>query len=150
MKEQRLIKVEALFIDEISRLTIIKVLDKNTWSTMIIKLKFIWNSAKLDITNSGLDTIIFDPREVLGILNLRSLGYYKIKQSILQQNQSKYYRFEKTDILYEQFNKYINALEKERKGETEEKYLWLDPNDERKYMTDREILERYIDLERPV
>ena len=87
---------------------------------------------------------------MLGILNLRSLGYYKIKQSILQQNWSKYYRFEKTDILCEQFNKYINALEKERKEETEEKYLWLDPNDQRKYMTDREILERYINLKNPV
>ena len=53
----------------------------------------------LDITNSGLDTIIFDPEEVLGILDLRSLGYYKIKQGILQQNLSKYYRFEKADIL---------------------------------------------------
>ena len=39
----------------------------------------------LDITNNGLDTIIFDPKEVLGILDLRSLGYYKIKQGILQQ-----------------------------------------------------------------
>ena len=26
------------------------------------------------------------------------------------------------------------------------KYPWLDPSDERKYMTDREILEKYIDL----
>ena len=30
---------------------------------------------------------------------------------------------------------------------TKEKYLWLDPSDERKYMTDREILEKYIDFE---
>ena len=33
--------------------------------------------------------------EALGILDLRSLGYYKIKQGKLQQNLSKYYRFEK-------------------------------------------------------
>ena len=39
-KEQRLIKVEALFIDEISGLGIIKVLDKNMQSTMMLKLKF--------------------------------------------------------------------------------------------------------------
>ena len=36
----------------------------------------------LHITNTGLDTIIFGMEEVLGILDLRSLGYYKIKQSI--------------------------------------------------------------------
>ena len=34
----------------------------------------------LDITNSGLDTIILDPKEVLGILDLRSLGYHKLKK----------------------------------------------------------------------
>ena len=39
-KEQKLIKVEALFIDEISGLAIIKVLDKNTQSMMMLKLKF--------------------------------------------------------------------------------------------------------------
>ena len=37
------------------------------------------NSAMLDITNNGLDTIIFFPEEVLGTLDLRSLGYYKTK-----------------------------------------------------------------------
>ena len=43
----------------------------------------------LDITNTGLDTIIFDPKEVLCILYLRSLGYYKIKQGKLQKKKAK-------------------------------------------------------------
>ena len=30
----------------------------------------------------------------------------------------------------------------------EESYPWLDPSDERKYMTDQEILDKYIDLEK--
>ena len=79
---------------------------------------------------------------MLGILDLRSLGYYKIEQGILQQNLSKYYRFEKADVLCKKFNKCINTLKKERKEETNEKYPWLDPSDERNYMTDREILEK--------
>ena len=29
-----------------------------------------------------------------------------------------------------------------------EEYPWLDPSDERKYMSDREILEKYIDLDK--
>ena len=29
-----------------------------------------------------------------------------------------------------------------------ENYSWLDPSDERKYMTDKEILNKYIDLEK--
>ena len=42
----------------------------------------------------------------------------------------------------------LNTLKKDRQEETKEKYPWLDPSDERKYMTDREILEKYIDLEK--
>ena len=109
---------------------------------MMLKLKYVQNSVILDITNSALDIIISDPKEVLGILDLRSLGYYKIKEGILQQNLSKYYRFKKTDILCKQFNKFINTLKKERKEETKEKYVWLDSSNKRKYMTDREILEK--------
>ena len=40
-KEQKLIKTEAPFVDEISGLAIIKILDKNLQSTMMLKLKFI-------------------------------------------------------------------------------------------------------------
>ena len=38
-------------------------------------------------------------------------------------------------------------MKKEREEEeAKENYPWLDPSDERKYMTDKEILEKYIDL----
>ena len=85
-KEQKLIKVEVPFIDEISGLAIIKILDESTYSTMLIKLKFTCNAAILDIVNNGKENIIFKPKEMIGIVDLRSLGYYKIKQGILQQN----------------------------------------------------------------
>ena len=107
------------------------------------------NAAILDIVNNGMDTTIFKPKEMLGIVDFRSLGYYKIKQGILQQNLSKYYRFERADTLCEYFNKFINTLKKEREQKgLEENYPWLDPSDERKYMTDQEILDN-IDLEKP-
>ena len=112
----------------------------------MIKLKFTQNLAILDVMNSGLETLIFDPKEMLGILDLRSVGYYKIKQGILQQNMSKYYRFESADTLCAQLKRFINTLKKERKEETQEKYPWLDLSDERKYMSDREILEKYVHL----
>ena len=52
--------------------------------------------AILDITNNGTETMVFRP-EVLGIVDLRLLGYYKFKQGILQQNLSKHYRFERAE-----------------------------------------------------
>ena len=35
-----------------------------------------------------------------------------------------------------------------RKHPRNEKYPWLEDSDERKYMTDREILDKYIDLDK--
>ena len=61
-KEQRVIKVEAPFIDEMSGLAIIKVLDRNAQNTMMLKLKFTQNQTTLDITNNSLDTVICDPK----------------------------------------------------------------------------------------
>ena len=83
--EQKLIKVKAPFMDQISGMAIIKILDGGAYSTLLIKLKFMCNKAVLDTINKGKDTTIFMPKEMLGIIDLRSLGYYKIKQGILQQ-----------------------------------------------------------------
>ena len=100
----------------------------------------------MDAINNSLETVIFDPKEMLGILDLRSVGYYKIKQGMSQQNLSRYYRSESADIPCEKFNKFINTLNKE-KEETKEKYPWLEQDDERRNMSDREILDTYVDLE---
>ena len=83
-KEQKLIKVKAPFIDEISGLVIVKILDGGIHSTLLIKLKFTHNTAVLDIINKGTETMIFRPGEMLGVVDLRLLGYYKIKQGMLQ------------------------------------------------------------------
>ena len=93
-KEQKLIKIEAPFLDEISGLAIIKLLDKLTQSIIMLKVKFMQNAAMLDMMNSSSETLILSPKEALGILDLRSLGYYKIQQGVLQQNLSRFYEFE--------------------------------------------------------
>ena len=74
------------------------------------------------INNSNSETLILNPREVLGILDLRSLGYYKIKQGVIQQKLSRFYEFESADELCTQFNNLINTLKKEQKLDTGEKF----------------------------
>ena len=96
-KEQKLVKIEAPFLDEISGLAIIKLLDKSTQSTIMLKVKFMQNIVMMDMTNSSSEILILSPKEVLGILELRSLGYYKMQQGVLQQNLSKFYEFESAD-----------------------------------------------------
>ena len=66
---------------------------------------------------------------------------------MLQQNFSRFYEFKSAEKVCDQFNNLINTLKKEEKLETGEKYPWLDKTDERKYMTDREMLEKYINLD---
>ena len=107
---QKLVKVKASFADEISRMAMIKILDGSTYCTLLIKLKVTCNKAVLDIVNKGNDTMIFKPEEMIGIIDLRSLEYYKIKQGIMQQNLSRYYRFERAEKLCEYFNKFVDTL----------------------------------------
>ena len=107
------------------------------------------NKAVLDITNKDTDTIIFKPEEMIDIIDLRSLGYFKIKQGILQQNLSRYYRFERAEKLCKYFNKFVNILKRERELKSpEDRYPWLDQDDKRRHMTDKMILDKYIDLDK--
>ena len=52
----------------------------------MLKVKFMRNAATLDVKISSSEILILNPKEALGTLDLRSLGYYKIKQGVLQQN----------------------------------------------------------------
>ena len=114
-REQRLVKVEAPFLDKISGLAIIKLLDKSTQSVIMLKVKFTWNAAMLDMTKSSSEILILDPKEVIGILDLRSLEYYKVKQGVLQ------HECELAEKICDQFNTLINTLKKEQSIETGEK-----------------------------
>ena len=145
--EKKLIPIESPFIEEISGMAIVKIIDQGQKMPMMLKLKFIRNKATLDITNNTRETITFDKKTSIGILDLRSLGYYKIKQGVLQQNLNKYYQFEEVDKICADFNKIIEEKRQEEKSDSKERYPWLDDADERKYMTDKEILDKYINLE---
>ena len=75
--EQKLVKVKAPFVDEISGMAIIKITDGSTYSTLLIKLKFTCNRAILDIMNKGKDTMILRPKEMTGIIDLSPWGTIK-------------------------------------------------------------------------
>ena len=143
-----MIPTESPFIEEISGMAIVKIVDQGQKMPMMLKLKFIRNKAMLDITNNTRETIIFDKKTSIGILDLRSLGYYKIKLGVLQQNLDKYYQFEKVDKICADFNRMMEEKRQEEKNSSKESYQWLDDADERKYMTDEEILDKYVNLER--
>ena len=76
-----------------------KMLDIKEQKTLTMKLKFIRNRATFKVTNGTHEIVIFDPKEMLGIVDLRSLGYYKIKKGVLQQNLSCMYHFESANTV---------------------------------------------------
>ena len=85
---------------------------------------------------------------MIGILDFRPLGYYKIRQGVLKKNLSNCYHSEPADRLCEEFNTLVKELKKDKKILDKEKYPWLEDSDESKYMTDKEILDKYIDLDK--
>ena len=48
----------------------------------------------------------------------------------------------------QQINKYPKKKEQKASVHGKDKYPWLDDSDERKHMTDREILDKYINLDK--
>ena len=83
---------------------------------------------------------------MIGVVDLRSLGFYKIKQEVLQEHLGKHYHFKLADDVCNQYNRFVNLMRKEEEN-SKEKYPWLEDTDERKYMIDREILDKYINLD---
>ena len=114
-KEQKLVMVEAPFAEEISGMAIVKVLDMLEEVTILIKLKFLSNRVTLKITNNMQGTVTFHLTDMIGILDVRSLGYCKIKKNVLQQNLSKHYHFESADAVCKQFNRFVNLLKRKRR-----------------------------------
>ena len=99
------------------------------------------------MTSSTHEKATFNPEDVVGIVDLRSFGYYKIK---LQQNISQYCHIESAKTVCDQYNKLINTLRKEEREANvcdKGKYPWLDNSHERKCMSDKEILDKYINLD---
>ena len=79
---------------------------------------------------------------MIGVVDLRSLGFYKIKQEHL----GRHYHFELPDNICSQYYRFVNLMRKEEEN-SEGKFPWLEDTNERKYMTDREILDKYVNLD---
>ena len=71
-KEQKLIVLEAPFVEENSGMAITKMLGTKEQMTLMMKLKCIRNRVMLKVTNSTHDTVTFNPADMLGIVDLRS------------------------------------------------------------------------------
>ena len=98
----------------------------------------------------------------MGIVDIRSLGYYTIRHCVLEYNLS-------SDFTFANFNKLASAYEdmkiakskwkmkdrakssnsdpKKVKVDLEDPYPWLPKDDPRRNMSDEEILRKFVDPE---
>ena len=141
-KMQKMVLIETPFVEELSGMAVVKILDMKEQAMNMIKLKFIRNKAVLKITNKTHETLTFRWTEMIGVVNLRSLGFYKIKQEVFQEHLGKLYHFESADDICNQYNRFVNLMRKEEEN-SKGKYPWLEDTDEGKYMTDRDFRQVY-------
>ena len=78
--------VDTPFVEELSGMAMVKILYMKEQTTNMIKLKFIGNKVVLKIKNKTHETITFGKTNMMGVVDLRSLGFYKIKQEVLQEH----------------------------------------------------------------
>ena len=97
-------------------MAIVKIIDMQEQTTNMIKLKFIRNKSVLKFRNKTHETVTFGKTEMIGIVDLRSLGCYKIKQEVLQEHLGRHYHFELADNVCNQYNRFINLRRKEEEN----------------------------------
>ena len=135
--------IEAPFIDELSGMAMVKILDIKEQTTNMITLKVVRNKAVLKATNKTHESMTFGRTEMMVVIDLRSLGFYKIKQEVLQEHLGRHYHFKLADDVCDQYNRFVNLMRKEEEN-SEGRFPWLEDTDERKYIMDREILHKYV------
>ena len=64
--------IEAPFIEELSGMAVVKILDLKEQTMNLIKLKFLRNKAVLKITYKTHETVTFGQTEMIGVIDLRS------------------------------------------------------------------------------
>ena len=67
---QKTVMIDAPFIEELSGMAMVKILDSNMQTTKMVKLKFIRNKAVLKIKNKTHETVTFGKSNMMGIVDL--------------------------------------------------------------------------------
>ena len=164
---KRYVKVTTPFTQPLNGYAIVKIFYTSQCYTM--QLKLVNNTAVIDMVNNSRTTMFFTKQKAIGIVDIRSLGYYNIQQCVLEYNLGAHYEFanfNKLASVYEDLRlakhqmkqkeeaKKLQKKTLKRKAEepekitveTEDPYPWLPADDKRRKMSDDEIIEKFVDL----
>ena len=146
------VKAKVPFIEKLSGHAVTKLLYKGSLGTM--KIRLVDNITVMQIINNTPTTMYFSPEQSIGIVDIRSFGYYNIKPEVMCFNLTGFHNLSSKWDMDPQFEKCFAKLSTQnvhyrRRGVKEkgpDPYPWLDKDDPRRHMTDEEILYEYIDL----
>ena len=146
------VKARVPFIEKLSGHAIAKLLYKGSLGTM--KIRLVDNLTVIQIISNTPSTMYLSPEESIGVVDLRSLGYYNIKPQVMHFNLTGVHNlFSKwnLDLRFEEHFAKISTQnvcyqKREVVRKPPDPYPWLDKDDPQRDMTDEEILYKYIDL----
>ena len=136
------VKAKVPFIEKLSRHVVAKLLYKGSLGTM--KVRLVDNITVMQIINNTTSTIYLSPEQSIGIVDIRSLGYYNVKPEVMGFNLTGFHNlFSKWDMdpqFEECFAKLSTQNVRYKRRGVEEKgpdqYPWLDKDDPRRHMTE--------------
>ena len=146
------VKAKIPFIEKLSGHAIAKLLYKGSLGTM--KIRIVDDLTVMEIINNTPINMYLGPEEHIGVVDIRSLGYYNVKPQVMHFNLTGVHNLFSKWHLDNRFEKYYSKIStqnvrykrKEIARKTPDPYPWLDEDDPRRDMTDEEILYKYIDL----
>ena len=144
------VKVRIPFVEKLSGIAIVKILYKYHISTMRVRIDH--NQSIIKIINNTDETFHYVPQLSMGIVDIRSLGYYNVSKSILLFDKRGNDRippppYKVPRLPPHRYYKTGKSRKDQSDKETEKDcYPWLDPDDPRRDLTDDQTLEKFIDL----
>ena len=120
------------------------------------RMRFKHNRTVIEFNNKGDKLLELFKVRPIGILDLRSIGYYKvIYQRLIAMAKERFDLFHyakrlrtKRDENMEQYNRMSGSMTRERRNPLKctDPYPWLAPDDPHRFHTDNQILYEKIDL----
>ena len=138
------------FPKEVSGQAIVKLLLAPSQVLHTIKAPIVPNTIHLHISNHSKSPITHPHCAVISIVDIRSLGYFHIGMDQLKKTVLKEYQFKSLQNLTYHLNCMIDianiANRHPRGAHLKDPYLWLEPDDPHRSLTDEQILDKTIDL----
>ena len=144
--KQVLIKIKAPFGEKLSGRIIMKMFGSDKVFTMKIRIEN--NQGCVQFINKSPDTIKLMESKAIGILDLRSIGYFKVSyQKLITMAESrqtfKMYHYQQ---LTKDPKEHLDDYHKMSRADEDDQYPWLAKDDQRRHQTDAEILYEKTDL----